>query len=318
MTKFVGRRVGIAIGKEASRGVPQSTTLFWVPFAKLSFDDKTITVRETQGLGKIADGDSAYVTQKSADGSIDAEVYDKALGLFLLSLMGSETPSGSNPTTHTYTLSNTNQHQSISIFAQDPDNTKVFANSVVDSWKMTIATNAIVEHSWGFMSRSSDDFSTLTPAYTSLGLKYLHQNLSFKLATTIGGLAGATKIALKSLELNVNANTMLDSALGTVEPQDILNQQFQVSGKITLNKNDDTYRQLMLAGTYNACEIKLTNTTNSILTIQLPRVHFTNWQQDRTLDKIVPQTIEFTGNYDAANALDIISTLTLANLQTTY
>ena len=290
-----------------------------MPFAKLSFDDKTVTVRESQGLGKIADGDSAYVTQKNAEGDIEAEVYDKALGLLLTSLIGAApSSSGGGPYTHTFTLSQSNQHQSLSVFFQDPDSTKLYANAVADSWKMTVAESAIVEHVWSFKSRSSDDFSTLTPDYTSLGSKFLHQHLSFKLATTVGGLSGASKIALKNLELNVNANTMFDNALGTVEPQDVLNQQFSVTGKFTLNKNDDTYRALMNNLTYNAMEIKLTNGTTSILTIQLPRVHFANWEQDRTLDKIVGQTIEFTANYDAANAADIISTLTLVNQQSSY
>lgn len=318
MTKFVGRRGEIAIAKETSRGVAGST-LFWVPFGKLSFDDKAVIVRETQGLGKIADGDSAYVTNKNATGDIDNETYDKALGLFLSSLIGA-TPSSSAgpPYTHTFTLNNTNQHQSLTIYYQDPDYTKVFTNAVVDKWKMKIAENAIVEHTWSFASRASDDWSTLTPNYTSLGSKFLHQHLNFKLAATIAGLAGATKISLKNLELNVDANAMFDNALGTVEPQDVLNQQFSVSGKLTLNKNDDTYRQLMLGGTYQSLQIVLTNTANSILTIQLPRVHFPNWQQDRSLDKITSQTIDFVANYDAANALDIISTLTLVNTQASY
>lgn len=319
MSKFVGRRGGVAIAKETSRGVAGATK-FWVPFAKLSFDDKVVTARESQGLGKIADGDSSYVTQKNAEGDVESQVYDKALGLFLTGLVGAApSTAGSNPYTHTFTLSQSNQHQSLTVTYQDPDYTKQFTNAVVDSWKLTVDESAIVEHQWGFKSKSSDDVGTaLTPDYTSLGAKFLHQHLSFKLATNIAGLAAATRIALKNLELQVNTNTVFDNALGTVEPQDVLNQQFSVTGKITLNKNDDTYRLLMMNGTYNAVEIKLNGGTSSILTIQLPRVHFSNWEQDRSLDSIVSQTIEFTANYDAANAADIISTLTLVNAQATY
>lgn len=318
MTKFVGRRGNVAIGRETSRGVA-AATLFWLPFAKMSFDDKTTTVREAQGIGKIADGDAVYVTQTMGEGDVDSQVYDKALGVLLAGVLGAAPVStGSNPYTHTYTLSNTNQHQSLTVIYQDPDQTKAFLNSMVDSWKVNVSQSAIVDHTFGFKSKVSKDWGTLTPSYTSLGSKYLHQNLSVKLAANIAGLAAASPISLKKLDFEVKKNAMYDNVLGTVEPEDILNQQLGVSGTLELLKQDDTYRQLMLTGGYKAMEIKLTSSSNSILTLQFPRVSFTNWEQDRKLDDIVSQKIVFTANYDVANALDIISTATLVNTQTSY
>lgn len=319
MTKFVGRRGGVAIAKETSRGVA-GTTLFWMPFAKMTFDDNTVTVRETQGLGKISDGDSVYVTQQSASGDIDAQIYDKALGLLLGSIFGAmPVTSGGSPYTQTYTLNQTNQAPSLTIYYQDPDFTKAFRNAVVDMWKMKVTMNGIVDHTFSFKSKVGADQSVaLTPNYTSLGTKFLHQHLSFKLASNIAGLSGASAISLQDLELDINRNAILDSALGTVEPEDVLNQQLAITGKIKLNKTDDSYRQLMLNGTYKSMEIKLTNGANSILTLQFPRVSFTQWAQDRSLDKIVSQDIVFTANYDAANALDVVSTATLVNLQSSY
>lgn len=318
MSKFVGRRGNVAIGRESTRGVVPST-LFWLPFSKMSFDDKTVTVREKQGLGKIADGDSSYVTQLNAEGDVESEVYDKALGCLLTGVFGANsTPSGGGPYTHTYTLTNTNQHQSLSVVYQDPDQTKVFPNAMIDNWKMTVDQNGIVQHAFGFKSKVSRDWSTLTANYTSLGSKFLHQHLSFKLASTIGGLSAATGISLKKLEVEIKKNAMFDSVLGTVEPEDVLNQQLSVDINFELLKTDDTYRQLELAGTYKAMEIKLTNGASSILTLQLPRVSFDKWEQDRKLDDIVSQKITGHGNYDAANALDIISTITLVNQQASY
>jgi len=318
MTKFVGRRGGVAIARETTRGTAGST-LFWLPYAKLSFDDKTVTVRETQALGKIADGDSVYVTSRFGEGDVDTQVYDKALGVLLCSVLGAvPSTSGSNPYTHTFTLSQTNQPVSLTVFYQDPDYTKAFANSVVDSWKVKVSQNAIVDHTFAFKSKDSANWSTLTPNYTSLGSKYLHQQLRVKLATTVGGIAAAATLDLKDLELTVNKNAMYDNVLGTVQPLDILSQQLSVTGSFSLNKESDTYRQLMTAGTYQAMEIKLDGGANSTLTLQFPRVSFTNWEQDRGLDSIVSQKIQFTANYDAANALDIISTATLINTQATY
>lgn len=319
MTKFVGRRAGVAIAKETSRGVA-GTTLFWLPYAKMSFDDKTITVRETQALGKIADGDSIYVTEQHGEGDIEAQVYDKALGLLLASTLGAvPVTTGGSPYTQTYTLSQTNQPVSLTLYYQDPDITKAYRNAVVDKWKMQVDMNAIVNHTFSFKSKVGADQSVaLTPNYTSLGSKFLHQHLSFKLAANVGAIAAATPISLKSLELNVDKNAMFDNALGTLEPEDVLSQQLSVTGTIELNKTDDTYRQLMLAGTYKSMEIKLNGGTSSSLQLQFPRVSFTSWESDKSLDKIMTQKIQFTANYDAANALDVISTAVLTNLQSSY
>ncbi len=319
MTKFVGRRGGVALAKETSRGVA-GTTLFWLPYAKMTFDDKTITVRETQALGKIADGDSIYVTEQHGEGDVDVQVYDKAMGLLLASILGAvPVTTGGSPYTQTYTLSQTNQPQSLSVYYQDPDYTKVFRNAVVDKWKMKVAMNAIVDHTFSFKSKVSADQSVaLSPNYTSLGSKFLHQQLRFRLASNIAGLAAATPISLQSLELNIDRNAIFDNALGTLEPEDVLGTQLSVTGTIELNKTDDTYRQLMLAGPYKSMEIKLDGGANSSLQLQFPRVSFTQWEQDRSLDKIVSQKIQFTANYDAANALDIISTAVLVNLQSSY
>lgn len=318
MSKFVGRRAEMAVGIEATRGTAAST-LFWVPRISISHDDKIEQAREEQSLGKIADSDSAYVVHRHAEGEIEAEIYDKALGVFLTSLLGAvPTTGGSDPYTHTYTLSNSNQHKSISILTQDPDTNKMFRKAVVDSLTLTVEPNATVKWTVGFKSNSGANWGTQTASYTSLGSKWLHQHLGVKLAAAVGSLAAASTISLKRLELTISANTMFDDVLGTVESEDILNQQFSVEGTLELNKEDETYRNYMLDGTYRAMEIKLNGGSSSIFTLQFPRVDFSEWEQDRSLNEIVTQSINFKGNYDKANALDIISTCTLVNSQSSY
>jgi hypothetical protein len=128
-------------------------------------------------------------------------------------------------------------------------------------------------------------------------------------------LGAATAISLKNLELNINKNAAFDSVMGTIEPEDILTLQISVEGTLELNLEDDTYRDYMLAGTYRAMEIYLYKDANSSLKIQMPRVDFSEWERDNALNEITKQTINFKANYDAANALDIISTCELINAQ---
>lgn len=315
MSKHVGRRGQLGIAKEATRGTIVSPPTFWIPRVTISFDDKIESARESEGLGKIADSDSLFVTQKMGSGSIESQLDDKLVGILLTSVMGaSPVITGGNPYTHTFTLSNSNQHKSLSIAYQDPDTTKIFPLSVVNSMKITVEQNAIVNFEVEFMSRVGRDWTTLTADFSTLGNKFLHQHLVFKLASSIAGLSGATGISLKKFEMTINANTKFDSVLGTVEPEDILGQSFSVEGTLELNKEDETYRNYMLANTYRAMDISFIRTAaSSSLQFQLPRVDFTEWEQDRKLDDIVSQKINFKGNYDATNALDIISTCVLVN-----
>ena len=67
MTKFIGRRGTLGIAIESSRGTPVNPT-YWLPYVTMSFKDSTVTAREDQGLGNIADSDSLYVTMRMAEG----------------------------------------------------------------------------------------------------------------------------------------------------------------------------------------------------------------------------------------------------------
>lgn len=318
MTKFVGRRGVLGIAKEATRGTPVNPT-FWVPVATMSFRDTVEEQREEQGQGVIADSDSKYIVMQKGEGEVEAELYDKAMGLILYSLLGAApTTTGSNPYTHAYTLSNSNQHGSLALYWKDPDRSDMFPLSVVNSLNASVEASGKVGWTVGFMSKRSREWASQTQNFTSLGNKFLHQHVQIRLAATVGALSAATPVSAKSLDLTINSNTMHDGVMGTVEPEDILNQQFSVEGSLNLNLEDDTYRDYMLNGTYRAMEIKFLGSSTSSLTLQFPRVDFSEWEPDYTLNEIAKQTINFKANYDQANALDIISTCSLINAQASY
>lgn len=314
MTKFVGRRGVLLLAKESSRGTATTTNGLWFPRSTVSFDDKIESARQDEALGVIADSDSLFVTQKMAEGDVEFDLTDKEIGIILTSLLGSSPNITGGPTyAHAYTLNNSNQHQSLTVLYQDPNITKAYSLGVVDSLKITVEQNGIVKGAVSFKSRVGKDWTTQTANFTGMGQKFLHQHLVFKLASNIAGLSAATAISLKKLELNIKANTDFDTVIGTVEPEDVLGHEFTVEGTLELNKEDETYRNYMLANTYRSADISFIRASNSSFQIQLPRVDFTEWEQDRKLNDIASQKINFKANYDAANALDIISTCLLTN-----
>lgn len=318
MTKFVGRRGTLGIAIESSRGVAVAPT-YWIPFVTMSFADKIESAREDQGMGQIADSDSFYVTMRQGEGDLEAQLYDQAIPYILTSLLGAvPVTTGANPYTHTFTLSQSNQAKSLSLYWKDPDRSYMFPLAVVDSFKMSVDLNGIVNYTIGFKSKGSDDYTSQTPTFTTLGSKFLHQHLGFRLASAVAGLAAATPISLKGLELTISRNTIFDQTIGTAEPEDILSQTISVEGNVSLNLEDDTYRNYMLANTYRAMDITLLRSTNSSFQLQFPRVDFSEWEPDYTLNEIAKQKINFKGNYDSANALAIVSTAVVINTKVSY
>lgn len=318
MSKFIGRRGQLGVQFEATRGIPVTPTVF-IPWATCSFQDRAEKATESQGFGNIADQDSEYVVMTMGEGEVEAQLYDQAIPYFFGSLFGAvPVTTGSNPYTHTFTLSQTNQAKSLCLYWEDPDRTEMFPFVTVDTMKLSIQPNGLANWTVGFKSKAAKDWTNLTPTYTTLGSKFLHQHLVFKLASAVGGLGAATAISLKELNLTISRNTIFDTVMGTAEPEDILSQTISVEGDVTLNLQDDTYRDYMLGGTYRAMEIKLLNGSSSSVDLVFPRVSFSEWERDNSLNDISTQKINFKGNYDSANALDIISTATVINTKSSY
>jgi hypothetical protein len=318
MTKFVGRRGSLGVALEATRGVAVAPAM-WIPFVTMSFFDRVEGVVEEQGMGNIADSDSFYVTMRKGEGELETQLYDKLIPYILSSLLGAvPVTTGSNPYTHTFTLSSTNQAKSLTLYWKDPDRSYVFPLAVVDSFQMTVEPNGIVNYTIGFKSKGADDYTSQTSDFTSLGSKFLHQHLNFKLAANTASLSAATAISLKALELNINRNAIHDEVIGTAEPEDVLSQEISVEGNIGLNLEDDTYRNYMLNNTYRAMQIQLNQSASSQFTLQFPRVSFSEWEPDPDIKKIATQKINFKGHYDSANAAAIISTATVINAKTSY
>jgi hypothetical protein len=326
MTSYIGRLVKIGVSKETTRGAGANPT-YVVPNVSFSFDDKVTKVRETSGIGYLSDSDAGMVVSRYGAGDLESEIRSSSFGLFLYNVMGSLTTTGAvdEAYTHAFSLSETNNHQSLCLTVEDANTKEQYRLAMIDTLEINATLEDVVKFTASFLSKGSDS-STATMATLSSESKFTKKHLSFKVADEIGDLASATGVSLKSLRLTVSKNTVTNDVLGTAEPEDIFNRQFSVEGEIQLNYTDETWKQYFTNGTYKAVEIKLTNTdevigagsTNPSLTIQMPRVDFFEWQPDYTLDEVVTQTLTFKANRDVANSLAPISTCSLVNGVASY
>ena len=330
MAKIIGSRINLGVAREAARGTclkPQR----WVPWVNLGFTDKVTAINSGEALGVLEDSHEKFVVEKYGEGDIEFEVRDESFGYFLYALMGTLTTSTAvvaNSYDHTFNLAQTNQHQSLTLSTEDPNGDKQFCLSMIDSLTINCALGEYVKSTIGFISKGSHD--TAVDSATgdfAVEHKFRAQDIEFKLATTRAGLGAAALVKLQSLSITVNKNILKKQMLGTVQPDDLINQGFSVEGEFTLPYEDQTYRSLMLDNTYNAMEIVIENNdveladgagVNPTISIVLPRVGFYDWTPDRPKGELAEQTIGFKGYYDFANTENSIYSIVLRNDKANY
>jgi hypothetical protein len=325
MTKFIGRLVDVGIGREVTRGLGANGQ-YRLPTTSLSFDDKVVKARSVGALSNIADSEETFVTTKYGQGDIEGEVRSNSFGLLLYSALGTYSVTGPSDSayTHSFTVSQSNQHQSLCFIVKDENTTESYKLVMLDSLELTAELDQVLMFNASFMSKTGAS-TALTVPLAFDEYKFTKKHLSVKIASDIATLSTVDAIKVKSVTLKISKNVALDDALGSVDPDDILNRQLAVEGTITLNYESETYKNYMKDGNHKALQIAFTNTdrtistgsTNPSLTIQLPKVDF-EWEPSYDLDEIVTQKLTFKANRDVANNQQIIHLCQLVNGVATY
>lgn len=309
MSKYIGRRVQVGLGLETSRGTAVPAT-YTMPKMNFTFEDKANKARSMENFGNIAGmGDQSIVTGRFSEGAIEGDINVNSFGHILECLFGTDTTSTvfTSAKKHTYSILNSNQHPTLSVWVEDPIGDTLFKGVMVDSLEIEVTPAEIVKFVAGLKGRKGNDAS-FTPA-PAADYKFVGRDFIMKVATNVAGLAAASAISVKSFKMTVQKNADYDWVNGTLEPEDILNKQFTIQGSLVLNYEDRTYRDYMLNGSVKAISIKLLNTRDVIATagqaefyIELPVVDFSEWESQRGNDEIAGQTINFTALWDSANS----------------
>ena len=332
MSKFIGRLADIYIGRETTRGTGVAAA-FALPKSLFSLDLKTLTAPSTMGYGSIGEGNQQLVAQRWAQGAIEGDVLSKPFGLFLYALLGS-CSSGSlidSSYIHTFSLLNSNAHPSLSIYKSDEVNSELFELSMLNTLELKVKPDSLVTFNAEFWSKEPQDSKDPNAAPGAIAYvadaKFLGRHVTVKMATLTSGLAAATAMSVKSLTLKFNKNLVNNFVLGTLGPEDIINQKFEITGEIELDYDATTYKTIAKAGTYEALRIDMNNidaqlgavlaTSSPEFLIDLSRVFIDAWEPNYPNDALVGQKFTFRALYDITNS-NIINACTLRNAVVTY
>src|SRR5580700_3682610 len=120
--KGIGRLLALGLAKESTRGTAISAATYWLPFDSLDIDEKYDNAVADQAVGVIENAINEYRVKNYADGSFKVPMMDQSTGLLFLSLLGSQSVStvATGVYAHTFTVGETAQHQSLTLFIHDP------------------------------------------------------------------------------------------------------------------------------------------------------------------------------------------------------
>lgn len=325
MSKFSGRRAAIGIAPESLRGTPVTPT-YWIPWREVTDPhNKVETVKNDTSLARIESSDGYAVIGKFGEIGWKTKLKDTHFGAILKSLFGSvSSVAKASPNTsvydHTFSVLQSNQHPTVTITYKDPNVDIAFANAMIGSLKIDAAQNNYIMYEVKTLSLPSDA-STTTVAHVQEN-DFLPQQLVFKNANTQSGLDGASAVSIRSMSIEFSQNLLKEMNLGNTSPTDILNQDFDIKGSVTLTHSSTAYSTLQDAGTVQALRFDLIHSAtigtsaNPELKIDLYKASITNYSKKVTLGNMTEESFDFEAHYSLADSKMVAVTLT--NLATSY
>lgn len=296
----IGRRVSVGIAKEDSRGSGADPT-FWMP--KTSFDHVSVAdkIVDEESRNSIRSNVSQYTPLKRAEGTLEANMRANALGLLLYNIFGEVSSSPSDGAhEHTFTLEESNTHQSLALTMADPVQQYMFNLVMLESLSISIETGEFATISAEFRSKQGEETSQTVDFENNSDEHIFHsRHAEVKFAATVAGLNSANGTAVKSLEINFNKQAIDEEAVHSVEPLDIFNRQFSVDGTLEFKYEDKEMRNRVLEDEMKAMRIEFENDqidvgdTHPGLKLDMAKVGFDEWERTSDLDEIVDQTVTF-------------------------
>ncbi len=314
MSKFIGSRIDLGAAKEVVRGTAVVPS-YWLRPSEVSVDERVMKSLDESSRNLIEDSIDSQIVGKYAEGSFTLPIRDRSFGLLMLALFGSvadATPEA-GVYDHTYSVQQSNQHQSLTLHFKEPNTGKDYALAMLTEMEFAVELEKHAIAKFGFRSKGGSAMARAA-AYISENI-FLPTHGDIRFAANVAGLGAAIPIKVRQISIKVTKNVEDDRALGDVNQQDILNRQVQVEGELTLVYDDQTYVNDLLNNTVQALRIDLTNTSVTIGLVSNPRIRYELAkvlleEVGRSFGKgdIVLQTLKFKAFYSESDS-SMISTV---------
>jgi hypothetical protein len=331
MAKGIGRLFSIGIAKESSRGTAIGSASYWLPFSDANIDEKFENVTQDEAYGVIEDSVGQFRVKNWAEGTLKIPLTDKSLPLILLAQLGGmavATHSGESVVyDHTATVGESAQHQSLTLFIHDPLSGVDYSHAlgVIHKLDLDVELKKFADLTLSVKALKGVSQSSFSPSIVAEN-RFLPQYMTFKYATAVSGLSGATAIALKNIKLTIDSNIEDDDVLGSTAPIDFLNKEFKVEGSLeAIFNNEADFKTVSLASPnvpqailidLKNTDVTLGSTAHPEVAITLDQVYFTDYSRPIKIKDLVYQTVKFKATFSTANS-EMIKIVTTNTVSTT-
>jgi hypothetical protein len=318
MTRISGDLVSIGIGKESTRGTAVAAT-YWIRRGDLVFDDKVQKVTDEGAFGVLDKTLDGHIVKQWGEGNFGGNVYRNSIGLILAALFGQAPTTTTVETTakkHTNSLSQTNTGLSLTVAVKEANLDLRMALAVLDYLKIDYAVDKYITFDAGFISKKSAAASNTTAFAAET--KFIPKHTVFKVAATgASNLTAASAITnIKSISIEFKRNVEATQGLGSVDLENNVNKEFEVTFKIEKFYDDTTFKDYVFNNTHRSMRVDLIDTdttvgatTNPSLRFDFDEVLFTDWSKNSSTNNVVTETITGVGLFNITAGKTVSSEL---------
>ncbi len=325
MPNFIGSRAEVGIAKEGVRGTAVAPT-YWLRPSEFKMDEAIDHSIEESQRGVIEDSPDLQVVGLYAQGEVTMPMRDLPLGLLLLSTYGSVASvlKGGEVAVfnHTFSVQNSNQHQSLTLHLKTPVSGKDFTLIMISKLELMMELGKHIIAKASVRSKAGA-VQVRVPSYSTSENIFVPQHCTFKTAVNLAGLGAASPINVRVVKLAFNKNVEDDRALGNLNQIDINNKGFTCEGEFEMTYQDDANITALMAGTMKALRITVSNTdvtigaaSNPTLQVDFAKVKFLAVDRKFVKGGIVTQLVKFKAFYSDSDS--VMTTAVLTNIATSY
>lgn len=323
MSEHIGRQSAVGIAMEATRGTAETVADKWLKKTSATFLPEVEKVIDDSTFGRLEDAAEARIVREWYGGSIDGVVHVDAIGYPFANLYGSpateETGVDTDVYEHTFTLSQTLIHPTLSVFVADEVKKEVYNGGVVSSLSIEATTDDYVRYSMELLARASAAH-TDTVSYDT-EYDFIGKDITVKVAATEAALAGATATPMKTLNINYDAGAISDWVFGDNTPEHY-NGAFGIEFDFTKNYTDQTFYNLFKSDDARYVQVSIKGGTvlpgDEIpeITFTLNKCKVTDYDVDDSSNELREESVTMKALYNIADTEQ--STLLIRNVTTGY
>jgi hypothetical protein len=311
MAKTSGTQTNVGIGIEATPGTAVAATHFpkWSELSLQGVAEKEMLTSQRGVRNMTSD---SMIKRKFSRGSLGFVPNGDIAPIFFYLGLGSKATSGPTDGTysHTFTVQNANASmKTATILVEDGGTvTERYANCVVNTLELSVSDS--YARMTAQMLGGYPDTGTVTESFAQEN-EYAYHQMTVKFGTSLSNAAGNSATPLKSFNLSINNNVLVDEAFlsGSNQPAagGFVAGRFQATGSYSLHFESTTELDKYKANTKNACIVAFTGavtgggTTPESITIKLGRLVLTGEPKQYQLDGLTILTQEFEVEYEATD-----------------